>query len=175
VSFEFPLQIQCQLYHCLSEQLVTGMHRVDRRQGRGSSRCRPDSSACILRCLNAIFDPVTALPSSAPACRWRTCRTPAAARAGPSGRLAEAQTQIPRDLQRPGFPSFRRAFVPLAHLSDTGGRKGKAKWAVGGKAQARILEADAAARRLTATLKKALVTSKLPLIVHLQVCILFCN
>jgi hypothetical protein len=63
----------------------------------------------------------------------------------------------------------RRAFVPLVHLSDAGGRKGKAKWQVGQEVAARVLEADAATKRTTATLKKALVTSKLPLIVHLQV------
>jgi hypothetical protein len=62
-----------------------------------------------------------------------------------------------------------RAFVPLAHLSDAGGRKGKAKWQVGQEVAARVLEADAVTKRTTATLKKALVTSKLPLIVHLQV------
>jgi hypothetical protein len=62
-----------------------------------------------------------------------------------------------------------RAFVPLVHLSDAGGRKGKAKWKVGQEVAARVLESDAATKRTTATLKKALVTSKLPLIVHLQV------
>lgn len=62
-----------------------------------------------------------------------------------------------------------RAFVPLVHLSDAGGRKGKAKWAVGQEVSARVLETDAATRRTTATLKKTLVNSKLPLIVHLQV------
>jgi hypothetical protein len=63
----------------------------------------------------------------------------------------------------------RRAFVPLVHLSDAGGRKGKAKWKVGQEVAARVLEANAATKRTTATLKKALVASKLPLIVHLQV------
>ena len=59
--------------------------------------------------------------------------------------------------------------MPLVHLSDAGGRKGKAKWKVGQEVAARVLEADAATKRTTATLKKTLVTSKLPLIVHLQV------
>ena len=54
-------------------------------------------------------------------------------------------------------------------MSDTGGRKGAAKWAVGATATARVLDLDPSARRCRATLKKTLVASKLPPLLRLEV------
>lgn len=64
---------------------------------------------------------------------------------------------------------LRRARVAVEHMSDTGGPKGAAKWAVGATATARVLDLDPSARRCRATLKKTLVASKLPPLLRLEV------
>lgn len=53
------------------------------------------------------------------------------------------------------------AFVPTEHASDVGSEKAKAKHRVGDKVTGRILKVDPARRRMTMTLKKALINSKL--------------
>ncbi len=63
-----------------------------------------------------------------------------------------------------------RAFVPTVHLSDLGSKASRAKYKVGQEVRGRVLERDAASKRIVMTLKKALVGSKLPAIVHLEVC-----
>ena len=65
---------------------------------------------------------------------------------------------------------MHRAFVPTVHLSDLGSKASRAKYKVGQKVRGRVLERDAASKRIVMTLKKALVGSKLPAIVHLEVC-----
>lgn len=52
--------------------------------------------------------------------------------------------------------------MPLTHMSEAGGERGRAKYKEGQKVTGRILEADAAMRRITMTLKKALCGDKLP-------------
>lgn len=57
------------------------------------------------------------------------------------------------------------AFVPNEHISDLGAQQGKTKHKVGSKVSGRILKQDPSKRRMTMTLKKALIGSKLkPLI-----------
>ena len=64
---------------------------------------------------------------------------------------------------------MHRAFVPTVHLSDLGSKASRAKYKVGQEVRGRVLERDAASKRIVMTLKKALVGSKLPAIVHLEV------
>lgn len=52
------------------------------------------------------------------------------------------------------------AFVPNEHISDLGERQGKAKYKVGSSVSGRILAVNAARKRASMTLKKALVNSK---------------
>ena len=63
----------------------------------------------------------------------------------------------------------RRAFVPTVHLSDLGSKASRAKYKVGQEVRGRVLERDAASKRIVMTLKKALIGSKLPAIAHLEV------
>ncbi|KAK9823324.1 hypothetical protein WJX72_001906 [[Myrmecia] bisecta] len=61
-----------------------------------------------------------------------------------------------------------RALVPSVHMSDLNTLKARTKYAVGQKVRGRVLEVDPAARRITMSLKKGLVTSKLPPLVNIQ-------
>ena len=64
-----------------------------------------------------------------------------------------------------------RAFVPTVHLSDLGSKASRSKFKVGQEVRGRVLERNAAAKRILMTLKKALIGSKLPAIAHLEVCV----
>ncbi len=55
-----------------------------------------------------------------------------------------------------------RALVPQEHLTDLGTVAARSRFKVGQAVSGRVLHADAAARRITLTLKKALVSAKLP-------------
>lgn len=59
--------------------------------------------------------------------------------------------------------------VPTLHMSDSGTKKAHKKFKEGQKVAGRVLAVDPAARRLTMTLKPALLGSKLPPITCLQV------
>ena len=60
--------------------------------------------------------------------------------------------------------------MPNVHISDTvAGGKLKARYRAGQKVTGRILDNDLAAKRITMTLKKSLISSKLPALTTLQV------
>ena len=59
--------------------------------------------------------------------------------------------------------------MPTVHLSDLGSKASRAKYKVGQEVRGRVLERDVASKRIVMTLKKALIGSKLPAIVHLEV------
>ena len=52
--------------------------------------------------------------------------------------------------------------MPLAHMSESGSARGRSKFKEGQRVSGRVLEADAASRRISLTLKKALCGDKLP-------------
>ena len=62
-----------------------------------------------------------------------------------------------------------RAMVPTIHMSDLGTKKAHKKFKEGQKVAGRVLAVDPTARKLTLTLKPALLGSKLPPITRLQV------
>jgi ribosomal protein S1 len=64
---------------------------------------------------------------------------------------------------------MRRAFVPTVHLSDLGSKASRSKFKVGQEVRGRVLERDAASKRILMTLKKALIGSNLPALAHLEV------
>jgi hypothetical protein len=79
------------------------------------------------------------------------------------GALAQGVTRVAR-------PWRGRGLVPQEHLTDLGTAVARSRFKVGQPVAARVLAADAAARRITLTLKKALVGGKLPPFTSWEVC-----
>ena len=77
---------------------------------------------------------------------------------------ALAHSTLPHGGRRDVSPGLarRRALVPLAHMSESGSARGRSKFKEGQHVTGRVLEADAAARRITLSLKKGLCGDKLP-------------
>ncbi len=71
------------------------------------------------------------------------------------GALAQGLTKVAR-------PWRGRGLVPQEHLTDLGTAVARSRFKVGQPVAARVLAADAGARRITLTLKTALVGGKLP-------------
>eukprot|EP00798_Chlamydomonas_sp_ICE-L_P000495 gene495-1901_t len=61
-----------------------------------------------------------------------------------------------------------KALVPLLHASDTGTDKALTKFKVGQKVTGHVLDVDPVNRRMTLTLKKGLMGSKLPILASMQ-------
>jgi len=72
-----------------------------------------------------------------------------------AGALAQGLTKV-------ALPWRGRGLVPQEHLTDLGTAVARSRFKVGQPVAARVLAADAGARRITLTLKKALVGGKLP-------------
>ena len=66
-----------------------------------------------------------------------------------------------------------RAMVPTLHTANTVGKRSSSKYKVGQEVTGRILEVDAAKKRVSMTLKKLLCSDKLPVITTFQVS--FCD
>lgn len=62
-----------------------------------------------------------------------------------------------------------RAMVPTLHTANTVGKRSSSKYKVGQQVTGRILEVDAAKKRVSMTLKKLLCSDKLPVITTFQV------
>jgi len=62
-----------------------------------------------------------------------------------------------------------RAMVPTLHTANTVGKRSSSKYKVGQEVTGRILEVDAAKKRVSMTLKKLLCSDKLPVITTFQV------
>lgn len=68
-----------------------------------------------------------------------------------------------------------RAMVPTLHTANTVGKRSSSKYKVGQEVTGRILEVDAAKKRVSMTLKKLLCSDKLPVITTFQVSFCFCQ
>ena len=65
-----------------------------------------------------------------------------------------------------------RALVPTVHMANTVGKRSSSKYKVGQEVTGRILEVDAAKKRVSMTLKKLLCSDKLPVIATFKVSLL---
>ena len=68
-----------------------------------------------------------------------------------------------------------RALVPTLHTANTVGKRSSSKYKVGQEVTGRILDVDAAKKRVSMTLKKLLCSDKLPVITTFQVSFCGCH